>query len=114
MTGLVSKKSPVDLILTYKTALVQEVGDAELAETIVKNCDAQERKTIRHVFIGPIGPERKVKIGARTVPRQIGKVMRKYGMPEPVIADDARIAGWRVMYNQLKETHDCARMGAAS
>lgn len=114
VTGLVSKKSPIDLILTYKTALVQEVGDTELAETIVKNCDAQERKTIRHIFIGPIGPERKIKIGAQTVPQQIGKVMRKYGMPEPVIADDARIAGWRVMYNQLKETQDCARIGAAN
>lgn len=114
VTGLVSKKSPIDLILTYKTALVQEVGDTELAETIVKNCDALERKTIRHIFVGPIGPERKQKIGQQTVPQQIGKVMRKYGMPEPVIADDARIAGWRVMYNQLKETQDCARVSAAN
>jgi hypothetical protein len=114
VTGLVSKKPTVDLILTYKTAMVQEVGDAELAETIVKNCDALERKTIRHIFMGPIGPERKIKIGAQTVPQQIGKVMRKYGMPEPVIADDARIAGWRVMYNQMKETQDCARIGSAN
>lgn len=114
VTGLVSKKSPIDLILTYKTALLQEQGETEIAEEIVKNCDALERKTIRHIFMGPIGPERKIKIGAQTVPQQIGKVMRKYGMPEPVIADDARIAGWRVMYNQLKETQDCARIAAVN
>jgi hypothetical protein len=114
VTGLVSKKSPIDLILTYKTALLQEQGEAKIAEQIVKQCSAEERRTIRHIFMGPIGPERKIKIGAQTVPQQIGKVMRKYGMPEPVIADDARIAGWRAMYNQLKETQDCARISAVN
>lgn len=110
VTGLVSQRSPIDVVVTYKTVLVQQVGETELAEEIVKHCSEHERKTIRHFFVGPIGPERKRKIGGLSVPQQIGKVMRKYGMPEPVIADDNRIAGWRVMYNQIKETHDCARL----
>ncbi|HST07995.1 MAG TPA: hypothetical protein VLJ83_07465, partial [Gemmatimonadaceae bacterium] len=76
VTGLISKKSPIDLIVTYKTVLVEQVGDTELAEEIVKRCTEHERKTIRHFFIGPIGPERKRKIGDQSVPQQIGKVMR--------------------------------------
>ena len=113
VTGLVSEKSPIDLIVTYKCLMAEQTGDTELGEQIVAACNEHERKTIRHFFIGPIGPERKRKIGDRSVPQQIGAVMRKYGMPEPVIADDARISGWRLMYNQMKETHDCARVGAA-
>jgi hypothetical protein len=108
-TGLISPKSPVDVIVTYKTLMVEQVGEEELALAIVRNCDSVERKAIKHFFIGPIGPERKRKIGANTVPQQIGKVMREHGMPEPMVADDNRIAGWRLMYNQLRETSLCAR-----
>jgi hypothetical protein len=113
VTGLVSQKSPIDLIVTYKTLLFQQIGEVEMAEKIVANCTEHEKKVIRHFFTGPIGPERKRKIGGLHVVQQIGKVMRKYGMPEPAIADDNRIAGWRVMYNQMKETFDCARVGQA-
>lgn len=105
---LKSEKAVIDVVVTYRTRMVQEVGEEELAMEIVKASPAEERKAIRHVFIGPIGPERKKKIGKHTVPQQLGKVLREHGMPEPVVADDARVDGWRLMYNQMKETFDCA------
>jgi hypothetical protein len=109
-TGLDSKQDPIDLIVTYKSMMTEQDSETRIAEEIVANCDENERKTIKHFFIGPIGPERKRKIGHHTVPQQIGAVMRKYGMPEPVVADDERVAGWRLMYNELRATQLCARL----
>lgn len=108
-TGLISQESVIDLVVTYKTVLMEQVGEQEIAEEIVRNCSELERKTIKHFFIGPIGEERVKKQGvARTVELQIGEVMRKYRMPEPIIADHDRIGGWRLMYNQLRESSLCA------
>lgn len=110
-TGLIAPGSAViDLVVTYKTVLMEQTSETEIALEIVKNCNDLERKTIKYLFIGPIGPEMKRKQGvARTVELQIGEVMRQYGMPEPTIADHDRIGGWRLMYNQLRETSLCAR-----
>jgi hypothetical protein len=113
-TGLISKASPIDLVVTYKTLMMEQQSEVEIAEAIVKNCNAVERRTIKYFFIGPIGPERKKKLGvAQTVELQIGRVMRKHGMPEPTLADHDRIGGWRLMYNQMRETSLCATQQAS-
>lgn len=112
ITGLVSKKTPVDVIVTYKTILTSQVGEEEIAMEIVRNCDDHERKTISRFFVGPIGAERKAKKGTQhSVEQQIGQVMREHGMPAPMLADDARVSGWRLMYNQMRETAMCAKVG---
>lgn len=108
-TGLVAKSAVIDLTVTYKSIMVQQVGEEELANRILAECDEHERRHLKSLFIGPIGPERTVKQGvARTVEQQIGDVMREHKMPAPTIADHDRIGGWRLMYNELKETSDCA------
>jgi hypothetical protein len=111
-TGLLSPKPVVDVIVTYKTITCEQESETALAEAIVKASSEHERKVIRHFFTGPVGQERKRKIGGLFTVQQIGRVMRQYGMPEPAIADDQRIAGWRVMYNQMQETFNCARVEA--
>jgi phage terminase large subunit len=106
VTGLVSKTSPVKLIITYRQKAVQQMSESALGEEIASLTPPDERAMMKYIFISP---DAKQKRGVgRTVMEQVGDALHRNGMPRPQSADDDRVGGWRLMYNQLQETNDCA------
>lgn len=102
---LISPKSPVDTIVTYRAEAFRNMGERAIAEEIVGRCTEEEKNQIAHIFISPDARQKRGL--ARSVADQMGDVFVQHGMPRPINADTDRVGGWRLMYNQLKEASDC-------
>lgn len=99
--------------VTYRTFVTRGIGEAALAEEIVRftEYDANESKRIQKVYLSPetFGET------SYSRARRIGDVFAARGLPRPHRANNKREDGWRIMHDLLRQRHDgvCVFKGEA-
>lgn len=93
---------PLNVVVTYRRMIVNGLTSPEVGQKIVNATPVHEREKVRRFFISP------EQFGERdsenTVPLNIGKELRPFGMPAPEMADNSRKPGWELMDQLLNAT----------
>lgn len=93
---------PVKAVITYRELVVNEMSSPDVAKKIVSETPESERRQIKKFFLSPDA------FGERdsenTTAINLGRELRRAGLPEPEQADNDRQGGWELMYMLLQET----------
>jgi hypothetical protein len=107
---------PIRLTITYREYIAggaaasdegadRELGEQDIAREIVERTPEEERKRITQFFLSPDAFEMSVRrVGQSQIADLIKEVMREYGMPAPIKANNSRVDGWSLMYDVLLST----------
>jgi hypothetical protein len=98
-------ESPMEIVIIYRELVALGRPEADLAMDIVNLTPLEERREIRGFWLG--SESLSTKPGVNTVRETIGKILRRYGLPEPLEADNQRVDGWRFVHNCLRQSKLC-------
>lgn len=93
---------PVDIIIAYRELVVNETAESDLAYRIVEMTPADERSHLRDIYLSPDAFAKKG--SASTVADQLSDVFKRLKLPKVDRAMNDRVAGWRGMYNLMRQT----------
>jgi hypothetical protein len=104
---------PMDVVILYRENIISDRAEADLAQDLVNltcghaGCTReQERRSIQRFFMSQDGIGQRAKQqGAHTVGEAFGAILSRYGLPRPEPADQSRVAGWRFMFNCLRQAN---------
>jgi hypothetical protein len=95
--------APVECVIIYRELLALGRAEADLANDIVSMTPESERRGISSFWMGSSSLDQQKKRGENTVGETLGKILRRYGLPDPIPADDRRVDGWRFVYACLRQ-----------
>jgi hypothetical protein len=98
--GWIGRKSPLNVICTYREMIVSELTSTEVARKIIESTPQLERERIRAYFLSP----ECVTDDPNSIGHQQAKELRSVGMRGPSKADNDRIGGAQLMAKLLKAT----------
>lgn len=88
--------------VTYREFVQNHLSPRMLAQAIIeRSVDGEgKREKIEAIYLGPDAFARRT--SEATIAEQLGEVLAKAGLPQPVAADDDRVGGWMLMYQLLE------------
>ena len=95
--------APVECVIIYRELLALGRAEADLANDIVSMTPEAESPGISELWMGSSSLDQQKKPGENTVGQTLGKILRRFGLPEPIPADDRRVDGWRFVYACLRQ-----------
>ena len=98
--GWNGRQTPLNVVVTYREMLLQEMTTPEIARRIIDSTPVDERAKVRTFFLSP----ECVTDDPNSVGSQLSKDLRAYGMPGPIKADNDRIGGWALLGKLLLAT----------
>ncbi len=98
--------------VTYRTFVTRGIGEAALAEEIVRftEYNANEPKHIAKIYLSPetFGDT------SYSRARRMGDVFAARNLPRPIRANNKREDGWRIMHDLLRQRHENVRIVSES
>ncbi len=95
--------APIEVVIIYRELLTLGKAGADLVNEIISMTPQDERRRISEFSLGSPSLDQQKKCGENTVGESFGKILRRYGLPEPVPADDHRVDGWQFMFSCLRQ-----------
>lgn len=96
--GWVGRKTPLNLTVTYRELVVNEMTGTEVGRKVAQMTPEAERPSVRAFFLSP----ELVTGEPHTIGAQEAAELRGFGLPGPKKADNERIGGWGLMAQLLK------------
>jgi hypothetical protein len=95
--------APIEVVIIYRELLALGRAEADLANDIGSMTPGLERCQVSEFRLGSSSLDQQKKRGENTVGEGLGKILKRYSLPEPMPADDHRVDGWRFVYACLRQ-----------
>jgi hypothetical protein len=85
-------------VITYREFVQNHLSPGMLAQAIVERNKGEK---IQSIYLSPDAFAHHT--SELTIADQLGEVLARYGLPQPIPADDDRVGGWMLIYQMLQD-----------